>query len=126
MRVTDGRRPSRRIPRYWRRLRWPFAIGAWLVVGLLLLPSFASAVGPGSSHLGVVREVSGTVSLVNFDGTAFCLDTDATGEQYCSIPYRSASDPLVVGEHVTGTVVRISSGDGSVEAFVVTDPAPDP
>ena len=49
-----------------------------------------------------------------------CLDTDVTGQQYCSIPYRPASEPLIVGEHVTGTVVRISTGDGSIEeVFVV-------
>ena len=51
----------------WHRLRWPAAIGAWLVVGLVTLPGLVSAVDPGSSHLGVVREVSGTVTLLNFE-----------------------------------------------------------
>ena len=110
----------------WRTLRWPAAVGAWLVVGSLVLSGLVSAADPGSRHLHVTREVSGIVTIVNDNGSAFCLDTDVTGEQYCSGSYQPlGSAPLVVGEHVTGTVAELSTGaSSSTEVFIVTDPLP--
>ena len=73
-------------------------------------------------------EVSGTVTVVNYNGSAFCLDSDVSGEQFCSEPYqRVGSTPLVVGEHVTGTVALLSTGPSvAMEVFILTDPQPTP
>jgi hypothetical protein len=123
-----SRNPLHRALGSWRRLRWPAAIGAWLVVGSIVISGMVSAADPGSTHLRVTREVSGSVTVVNYDGSAFCLDTDGSGEQFCSEPYqRGGSAPLVVGEHVTGTAAWLSTGPSSaVEVFIVTDPRPTP
>jgi hypothetical protein len=123
-----SRRPFRRALNSWPRLRWPAAIGAWLVVGLIVLSGMVNAADPGSMHLRVTREVSGTVTVVNYNGSAFCLDTDVSGAQFCSDPYqRVGSGPLVVGEHVTGTVALLSTGPSSAtEVFILTDPQPTP
>jgi hypothetical protein len=112
----------------WHTLRWPAAVGAWLVVGLIMLSGLASAADPGSRHLRATREVSGTVTLVNYNAAKFCLDTDVTGEQFCSVSYqRVGSAPLVVGEQVTGTVALLSTGpSGAMEVFILTDPLPSP
>ena len=120
----ESRKPLRRALSSWRRLRWPVAIGAWLAVGLVALSGIVSAADPGSTHLRVTREVSGTVTVVNYDGSAFCLDNDGSGEQFCSEPYqRVGSAPLVVGEHVTGSVALLSIGPSSAkEVFVLTAP----
>ncbi len=126
---ADGsRKPLRRALNSWRRLRWPAAIGVWLVVGLIVLSGMVSAADPGSTRLRVTREVSGTVTVVNHNGSAFCLDTDVSGVQFCSEPYqRVGSTPLVVGEHVTGTVALLSTGPSSAkEVFILTDPRPKP
>jgi hypothetical protein len=124
----ESRKPPRRALSSWRRLRWPAAFGAWLVVGLIVLSGMVSAAEPGSTHLRVTREVSGTVTVVNYDGSAFCLDTDVSGVQFCSELYqRVGSAPLVVGEHVTGTVALLSTGPSSaMEVFILTDPQPTP
>jgi hypothetical protein len=126
---TDGlRNPLRRALNSWPRLRWPAAIGAWFVVGLIALSGMVSAADPGSPHLRATRELSGTVTVVNYNGSAFCLDSDVSGEQFCSQPYqRVGSTPLVVGEHVSGTVALLSTGPSvAMEVFVVTDPQPTP
>lgn len=124
----ESRKPLRRALNSWPRLRWPAAIGAWLVIGLVVLSGVVSAADPGSTHLRVTREVSGTVTVVNFNGSAFCLDTDVSGVQFCSEPYQGVgSAPLVVGEHVTGTVALLSTGPSSaMEVFILTDPQPTP
>jgi hypothetical protein len=124
----ESPKPHRRALNSWRSLRWPAAIGAWLVVGLIVLSGIVSAADPGSRHLRVTREVSGTVTVVNYNGSAFCLDTDGSAAQFCSVPHqRVGSAPLVVGEHVTGTVALISTGPTStLEVFVLTDPHPTP
>ena len=124
----ESRKPPRRALSSWRRLRWPAAFGAWLVVGLIVLSGMVSAAEPGSTHLRVTREVSGTVTVVNYNGSAFCLDTDGSGVQFCSVPYqRVGSAPLVVGEHVTGSVALLSTGlSSAMEVFILTDPQPTP
>lgn len=126
---ADGtRRPLGRALNSWPRLRWPAAIGAWLVVGLIGLSGLVSAADPGSTHLRVTREVSGIVTVVNYNGSAFCLDPDGSSEQFSSGSYqRVGSAPLVVGEHVTGTVAWLSTGPSSaIEVFILTDPQPMP
>ncbi|GAC1675720.1 MAG: hypothetical protein NVS9B8_17770 [Candidatus Limnocylindrales bacterium] len=125
----DGsRNPLRRAVRSWPKLRRPAAIGAWLVVGLIVLSGIVSAAVPGSTRLRATREVSGTVTVVNHNGSAFCLDTDGSGVQFCSEPYqRVGSGPLVVGQHVTGTVALLSTGPTrATEVFILTDPQPTP
>jgi len=64
------------------------------------------------------------VTVVNYNGSAFCLNTDGSGAQFCSNPYqRVGSAPLVVGEHVTGSVALLSTGPSSAtEVFILTDP----
>ena len=115
----------------WHTHRMPTAIGARLVVGLIGLSALVAGCGatdPGSRHLRVTREVSGTINVVNFNGAKFCLDIDVTGEQFCSESYqRVGSAPLVVGEHVTGTVALLSTGPSSaVDVFILTNPLPTP
>jgi hypothetical protein len=119
---------SPRVADSWHALRWPAAVGAWLVVGSIALAGLVSAADPGSRHLRVTRELSGTVTVVNGDASAFCLDIDVTGVQFCSDAYqRVGAAPLVVGEHVTGTVALLSTGPSSaVEVFILTDPSPTP
>ncbi len=110
------------------RLRPPAVIAAGLVVGLIVLSEMVSAAGPGSARLHLTSEVSGTVTVVNYNGSAFCLDTDGSGAQFCSEPYqRAGSAALVVGEHVTGSVALLSTGPSSaMEVFILTDPQPEP
>ena len=116
--------PLRRTLNCWPRLRWPAAIGAGLVIGLIVLSGLVSASDPGSTPLHVTGELSGIVTVVNYNGSAFCLDTDGSGVQFCSNPYqRVGSAPLVVGEHVTGSVALLSTGPSSAtEVFILTDP----
>lgn len=112
----------------WPRLRWPVALATWLLAGLVVVGGLVSAADPGSRHVRVVREVSGTITIVNVTGAKFCLTIDGTSEQYCSEAYQLiGSVPLAVGEHVTGTVVLISTGPTTAqEGFIVTDPPPAP
>ena len=57
-------------------------------MGLVAVGGVVSAADPGSPHLRVTREVSGIVTVVNYNGSAFCLDSDVSGEQFCSDPYQ--------------------------------------
>ena len=63
---------SPRVADSWHALRWPAAVGAWLVVGSIALAGLVSAADPGSRHLRVTRELGGTVTVVNGDASAFC------------------------------------------------------
>lgn len=126
--ADHGRTRFRSVVRSWRALRWPAAIGAWLVIGWIAVAGFVSAADPGSRHLRVTSEVSGTVTIVNSNASQFCLDTDVTRVQFCSVSYQPpGSAPLAVGEHVTGTVALLSIGPSeSVGVFILTDPSPVP
>jgi hypothetical protein len=129
MELSDGRRkPLRRARSVWSWLRWPAAIGALFVVGLMALNGLVSAADPGSPDLRVTRELSGTVTIVNYNAAKFCLDPDGTNVQFCSVSYqRVGSAPLVVGQHVTGSVAMLATGPSvSMEVFVLTDPQPAP
>lgn len=112
----------------WQTFRWPAAVGAWLVIGSIVLSSFVSAADPGSQRLRLTRDLSGTVTVVNYNAAKFCLDTDGTNEAFCSVVYQPpGSAPLVVGTHVTGTVAWLSLGpSGAVEVFILTDPSRSP
>ncbi len=120
-----GRSRFPRVAGSWHALRWPAALAAWLVVGSIAVTGIVNAVDPGSRYLRVTRDVSGTVTVVNYNGSAFCLDSDVSGVQFCSETYqRLGSAPLVVGEHVTGAVARLSTGPSSaMEVFILTDPS---
>jgi hypothetical protein len=124
MEATDGRQQLRRGLNSGTRLRWAAAISAWVGLGLIVAASLMNASEPGSRNLHPIREVSGTISIVNNDASQFCLDTDGTGDQFCSVPYqRVGSAPLAVGEHVAGTVVLLANGPSSfVEVFIRSDP----
>ena len=129
MRSIDGLRSrSHRAAGFWHRFRWPAAVGAWLVVGSIVLSGFVNAADPGSQRLRLTRDLSGTVTVVNYNAANFCLDIDGTREQFCSVSYRPpGSAPLVVGEHVTGTVAWLSLGpSGAVDVFILTDPSRKP
>ena len=119
---------SHRVARSWHTFRWPAAVGAWLVVGSIVLSGLVSAADPGSRLLRLTRELSGTVTVVNYNASKFCLDIDGTGEQFCSVSYQPpGSAPLVVGEHVTGTVALLSIGPlRAAEVFILTDPSRKP
>ena len=112
----------------WHALRWPAAVVAWLAIGLIALSGLVNAADPGSRHLRVTREVSGTVTVVNYNAAKFCLDTDVTHGQFCGVSYQPpGSAPLVVGEHVRGTVALLSIGPSeAMEVFILTDPSPLP
>ena len=120
-------RPSR-VAGSWHTFRWLAAFGAWLVVGSIVLSSFVSAADPGSQRLRLIRDLSGTITIVNYNASAFCLEIDGTGEQFCSDSYQPpGSAPLVVGEHVTGTVAMLPIGPSSAaEVFILTDPSRSP
>jgi hypothetical protein len=115
-------------PWTWRTWRSPVAIIVWIAIALVVLNGVARAVAPGSQHLRLIREISGTVTLLNFNAAKFCLETDTSRTQYCSaVVQQVGSAPLVVGEHVTGTVAQVWPDPSSgLEVFVVTDPAPSP
>lgn len=123
-----GRGRFRHVFGPWHTIRWPAAVGAWLVIGLIALSGLVSAADPGSRHLRVTREVSGIVTVVNYNAAKFCLDTDVTGEQFCSVSYQPlGSAPLVVGEHVTGTVALLTIGPSEmIDVFILTNPSPLP
>ncbi len=123
--ADHGRSRLRRVVGSWHTIRWPAAVGVWVVIGLIALSGLVNAADPGSRHLRVTREVSGTVTVVNHSAAKFCLDTDVTGAQFCSVSYQPpGSAPLVVGEHVMGTVALLSIGPSMTEEmFIVTDPS---
>lgn len=87
-----------------------------------------SAADPGSQRMRLTRDLSGTVAIVNYNASAFCLDIDGTREQFCSVSYQPpGSAPLVVGEHVTGTVAMLPIGpSGAAEVFILSDPSRSP
>lgn len=117
-----------RVAGAWHTFRWPAAVGAWLVIGSIVLSSFVSAADPGSQRLRLTRDLSGTVTIVNYNASKFCLDTDGTNEEFCSVSYQPpGSAPLVVGTHVTGTVAMLSIGPSRAEdIFILTDPSRSP
>ena len=117
-----------RVAGSWHTFRWLAAFGAWLVVGSIVLSSFVSAADPGSQRLRLTRDLSGTITIVNYNASKFCLEIDGTGEQFCSVSYQPpGSAPLVVGEHVTGTVAMLPIGPSSAaEVFILTDPSRSP
>ena len=119
---------SHRVAGSWHRFRWPAAVGAWRVVGSIVLSGFVSAADPGSQRMRLTRDLSGTVAIVNYNASAFCLDIDGTREQFCSVSYQPpGSPPLVVGKHVTGTVAMLSIGpSGAAEVFILSDPSRSP
>ena len=116
---------SHRVAGSWHTFRWPASVGAWLVVGSIMLSGFVSAADPGSQRMRLTRDLSGTVTIVNYNASAFCLDIDGKGEQFCSVSYQPpGSAPLVVGEHVTGKVALLPIGPPSAaEVFILTDPS---
>ena len=120
----------RRFRTSWHALRWPVAIAAWLPILLIAVVTLVNAADPGSRHVRAIREVTGVVSVVNYNGTKFCLGTATNigDDQFCSAVYAFAdAPPLYVGERVSGTVIRVDSGPTmAFEAFVVTDPPPAP
>jgi hypothetical protein len=128
METTDGwRQRLRRGRRSGTRLRWAAAISAWLGLGLIVASGLINASTPGSRHLVAIREVSGTVTIVNYDASKFCLDSDGTGDQFCSVSYqRVGSTPLAVGEHVAGTVALLATAPSVfTEVFILAAPAAD-
>lgn len=126
--IDRWRSRPRRVAGSWHTFRWLAAFGAWLVVGSIVLSSFVGAADPGSQRLRLTRDLSGTVTVVNDNASAFCLDTDGTGEQFCSTSYQPpGSAPLVVGTHVSGTVARLPIGPSRAEdIFILTDPSRSP
>ena len=117
-----------RVARAWPRLRWPAAVAAWLALALIVVIGIVGVGNLLATRLHVTRELSGTVTLVNHDGSAFCLDPDGSGDQFCSAPYQLVgSAALVVGERVTGTIAELPIGPSmTMEVFIVTDPHPTP
>ena len=86
---------------------------------------------PGGVGLVAQVPVAGRRGLLNNNASAFCLAPDGRGaqdSQFCSAScQRVGSSPLVVREHVTGTVALLSTGpSGAVEVFILTDPPPAP
>lgn len=105
-----------------RALLWPAAVVLAFAAGL------AAVVGWNTFTAGQLRPgavISGTVSVVNHDGSAICLVPDGGGQQFCSIPFvQAGSSPFAVGQHVTGRVAQIDNGQYSGEVFIVTSPGP--
>jgi len=124
----DGVKSQTFPARWWRRLRWPMAIGAWSVLGLIGVAGIVQAAPQTPATLHVSRDVSGIVQIVNFDGSKFCLLDDHTASEFCSVVWQPASVArLQVGEHVSGTVALLPLGpSSSEEIFVMTDPRPSP
>ena len=110
-----------------RRLRWPLAIAA-ITVALMLAAGIVVARTPTERQATSLRpNISGTVTVVNQAGSAFCLTDDADGSQFCSDVWQSpATGPLIIGEHVAGMIslLDLPDGSGSRELFVLTNPAP--
>ena len=126
--IDRWRSRSHRVAGLWHTFRWPEAVGAWLVVGSIVLSGFVSAADPGSQRMRLIRDLSGTITIVNYNASAFCLEIDGTGEQFCSVSYQPpGSAPLVVGEHVTGTVVMLPIGPSTgAEVFILADQSRSP
>lgn len=81
---------------------------------------------PAAGGLSIGSEITGVVTVVNYDGSKFCLAPDGGGEPQCSVAYRRPGAPPVrVGEHVRATTAQIHTGGGdSSDAFIVTSPEP--
>lgn len=108
-----------------RKLRWAAAISAWVGLGLIVASGMISASTPGSQNLLAIKEVSGTVTIVNNDASSFCLETDGTGDWFCSVSYqRVGTAPLAVGKHVAGTVALLATKPSEfMEVFILSEPA---
>jgi hypothetical protein len=105
-----------------KALVWPATVALAFTAGVAAMFGWnnftAGQLQPGSY-------LSGTVSVVNHDGSAICLLPDGGGHQFCSTPFLQAgASPLAVGQHVTGRVAQIDNGEYSGEVFVVTTPGP--
>ncbi len=109
----------------WRRIRWPAAIAASLLAATLAVAGLVNAVGPDLTSLHPIRAVAGTVTIVNQEGDAFCLDPDGGGDQFCSVAYQPlGSAALVVGQHASGTVLlRPIRAGAAEEIFIASAPA---
>ncbi len=101
---------------------WTLASLAALGVTAFLLGALATAWFTHS--LGAIRldrEVTGTVTLVNEEGSSLCLNEDRGGTQFCSELLSRPNDAAPrVGQHVTGTIVWVPISNGSAEAFIIT------
>ncbi len=125
MEIAVGRtkRVDRR--RKGKKLRLAAAISAWVGLGLIVASGLISASAPSSRNLLAIKEVTGTVTIVNNDASTFCLETDGTGDWFCSVSYqRAGSAPLAIGEHVAGTVALLATKPSEfMEVFILSEPA---
>lgn len=110
-----------RIPTAWCVLGVVVAFGTGAGLTALLSPGTPAAIEPDA-------QIAGVVTVVDEDGTSFCLTGDQDREQHCSEVYLpTGSVPLKVGEHVVVTIAMVPVPGGSQAVYVVTnrDPAPD-
>ncbi len=104
-----------RIPAAWCVLAVVVALGIGASLAALLSPRPPSALDADS-------QISGVVTLVNEDGTSFCLTGEKDDEQHCSEVYLPpGSAPLEVGESVAATIAFVPARGGSQEVYIVTD-----
>lgn len=89
-----------------------FSSGAALA--LLLSRSATALVEPAS-------QLSGAITIVDEDGTSFCLTGDRDRAQHCSEAFLPpGSAPLQVGERVEVAVALVRDGGVVQEIYIVT------
>jgi hypothetical protein len=108
---------------------------SWLMPTLaIVVVAVALAVGAGIATVlqpdapaTAARTFTGPVTVVDEDGTAFCIAGTDAEAQYCSEAYLPPGAPgLQVGERITGTVAVVRLGDVTQEVFIVTGRQPPP
>jgi hypothetical protein len=100
-------------------------VGAAIVV-LAIAAAFVVGAGWSRStgNLRVDRQLSGSITRVNSDGSQICL-VASSGQDLCGqVMQVPGSAPLSVGEEVSFADSWIADGDAQREVLIVTAPAP--
>lgn len=101
------------------RPRGPLRLLVVIAVGAVL--GWAGSVAwSTTAQLRLVTQVTGTITVVNQSGGAFCFEADG-GEQRCGVAYQRRTDPpLAVGERVSVAIGVLRIGPRtSQEIFVI-------
>jgi hypothetical protein len=106
------------------RLSWAKAlpVAVALAVGFLVGASVVAVASHAFGPVRLDRQVSGVVTIVNADGSSFCLDEDNGGAQFCSDVLKRADTPApIVGQRLTGTTVWTPVPGAFSEGLLVGD-----
>lgn len=91
---------------------------ALIVIAVLILGAFIVLRSTAFAGLGS-NTLTGTVQVINEDGTSVCILPDTGGEQRCSRLYAAGTPTINQGDHVTVMVISIQRDGGTQEGFLL-------